>query len=206
MDALSRLAISRRRMVLRRVTSVRRNRTSPRCCTKWARPRWLSWRRRPCRRDPHQPGTGSAAADRRGGGDRRAAHVGGEERRRKIADRHGLSRHAHAAGDPAECAGEPRLVHRRHTLSGGNCARPAGGAAQLPDDDLRPDSDGDRQRLAAGRGHRGGRGDGDGTRHQQDEIGRGWRWRPTCIRRRAPCWQRARGRSGSRWRMSRQAI
>ena len=32
--------------------------------------------------------------------------------------------------------------------------------------------DGDRQRLAAGRGHRGGRGDGDGARRQQDEVRR----------------------------------
>ena len=68
----------------------------------------------------------------------------------EVADRHGLSRHAHAAGDPAQCAGKSRLVHCLHAVSGGDRAGPAGGAAQLPDDDLRADGDGDRQRIAAG--------------------------------------------------------
>ena len=39
----------------------------------------------------------------------------------------------HAAGGPAERAGEPRLVHRVHAVPGGDRAGPAGGAAQLPD-------------------------------------------------------------------------
>ena len=78
--------------------------------------------------------------------------------------------------------------------------------------------DGDRQRLAAGRGHRGGRGDGDGARHQQDEVRRaGGRDRPASAdpRRagdaracrsasgssmwRPAIWRRSARRSRSRW-------
>ena len=44
----------------------------------------------------------------------------------------------------------PGLVHRLHAVPGGDRAGPAGGAAELPDHDLRPDGHGDRQRLAAG--------------------------------------------------------
>ena len=68
-----------------------------------------------------------------------------QEHAEEVADRHGLPRHSHAAGDPAQRAGEPWLVHCLHAVSGGDRAGPAGGAAQLPDDDLRADGDGDRQ-------------------------------------------------------------
>ena len=67
----------------------------------------------------------------------------------------------HAAGHPAQHARESRLVHRLHALPGGDRAGPPGGAAQLPDDGVRPHRRSDRQRLAARRGDRGRRGDGD---------------------------------------------
>jgi glycine dehydrogenase len=56
-----------------------------------------------------------------------------------LADRAGLSRHHHAAGDPAQRAGKPRLVHRLHPLSAGDQPGPAGGAAELPDHGQRSD-------------------------------------------------------------------
>ena len=74
--------------------------------------------------------------------------------------RHGLRRLLHAPGDPAQRAGEPRLVHRVHPVPGGDRPGPAGGAAQLPDRGVRPHRPGGRQRLAAGRGDRRGGGDG----------------------------------------------
>ena len=68
----------------------------------------------------------------------------------------------HAAGDPAQRAREPRLVHGLHALPGRDHPGPARGAAQLPDDGHRPHRHGDRQRLAARRGHRRRRGDDHG--------------------------------------------
>ena len=81
-----------------------------------------------------------------------------------LVPRAGLPRHAHAAGDPAQHPGESRLVHGVHAVPGGDRAGTARGAAELPDDGDRPDRPGDRQRLAARRRHRGGRGDGAGVR------------------------------------------
>ena len=52
---------------------------------------------------------------------------------------HGLPRHDHPAGDPAEHPREPGLVHAVHAVPGGDRAGPARGAAQLPDDGHRPD-------------------------------------------------------------------
>ena len=115
--------------------------------------------------------------------------------RDEVAHRPGLPRHPHAAGDPAQRAGEPRLVHRLHALPGGDRAGAAGGAAQLPDHDLRPDRHADRQRLAARRGDRRRRGGRDGARARQGQVRRGRGRAPTCIRRPAPCWRRGRGRS-----------
>ena len=63
-------------------------------------------------------------------------------------------------GDPAQRAREPGLVHGLHALPARDLPGPARGAAQLPDDGLRPDRHGAGQRLAARRGHRRGRGDG----------------------------------------------
>ena len=65
----------------------------------------------------------------------------------------------HAAGDPAQHPREPGLVHRVHAVPGRDRPGPARGAAQLPDDGRRPDRPADRERLAARRGHRRGRGD-----------------------------------------------
>ncbi len=90
----------------------------------------------------------------------------------KIADRHGLPRHGHAAGHPAQRAGKSRLVHGLHAVPGGDRPGPPGSAAEFPDHDLRADGHADRQRLAFGRGDRRGRGDGDGTRFGQDQIQR----------------------------------
>ncbi len=75
----------------------------------------------------------------------------------------------HAPGDPAQHPGESRLVYRLHALPGGDRAGPAGGAAQLPDDGVRPHRIRGGQRLAAGRVHRGGRGDEPDLRAQEDQ-------------------------------------
>ena len=55
-----------------------------------------------------------------------------------LVHRHGLLRHLHAAGDPAQHAREPGLVHGLHAVPGGDRPGPARGAAQLPDDGERP--------------------------------------------------------------------
>jgi hypothetical protein len=52
----------------------------------------------------------------------------------RTADQIGLPRHDHAAGDPAQRAREPGLVHAVHALPGRDRPGPARGAAQLPDD------------------------------------------------------------------------
>ena len=206
MDALAELAALEAADSSFRVTSGRPKPTSPRCCTWSARRRSTSWRRRRCRRRsarnqaldlPPPIDEAAVIAELRA--------LAATQRAGKIADRHGLSRHAHAAVDPAQCAGEPGLVHRVHAVPGGDRAGPAGSAAELPDHDLRADGDGDRQRLAARRGDRRRRGHGDGARRQQDEVRRARGRRPICIRRPAPCWRPARGRSASGWSMSRRA-
>jgi hypothetical protein len=56
-----------------------------------------------------------------------------------VAHRAGLSRHHHPAGDPAQRAGKPRLVHRLHPISAGDQPGPARGAAELPDHGQRSD-------------------------------------------------------------------
>ena len=65
----------------------------------------------------------------------------------------------HADRHPAQRAREPGLVHAVHAVPGRDRAGPPRIAAQLPDDGERPDGDGGRQRVAAGRGDGGGRGD-----------------------------------------------
>ena len=54
---------------------------------------------------------------------------------------------------------ESRLVHALHAVPGRDRAGPPRVAAQLPDDGARPDGDGGGQRVAAGRGDGGRRGD-----------------------------------------------
>ena len=77
-----------------------------------------------------------AARDRRAG---RAARARAPQPRDDDDDRPRLLRHAHAAGRAAQGAREPGLVHGLHALPAGDLAGPPGGAAQLPDDGLRPD-------------------------------------------------------------------
>ncbi len=101
---------------------------------------------------------------------RRAARAGGEEPAAGADDRSRLPRHHHPRRDQAERAGEPGLVHRLHAVSAGDLAGSAGGAAELPDRRLRPDRAGHRQRVDAGRGHRGRRGDDADQTHGQVEI------------------------------------
>ncbi len=81
------------------------------------------------------------------------------------------------AGDPAQRAGEPGLVHRLHALPAGDLAGPAGGAAELPDRGHRPHRPPGGRRQPARRGHRGGRGDDARPPHQQGARRRGLRRR-----------------------------
>ena len=69
-------------------------------------------------------------------------------------DRARLLRHGHPAGDPAQHAGEPGLVHRLHAVPARDQPGPARGAAELPDHGRRPDRAAGRQRVDAGRGDR----------------------------------------------------
>ena len=69
-----------------------------------------------------------------------------------VADRPRLLGHDHAAGDPAQRAREPGLVHRLHAVPARDHPGPARGAAELPDDGGRPHRHGPRQRVAARRG------------------------------------------------------
>ena len=113
---------------------------------------------------------------------------------------HGLLRHHHPAGHPAQRPPEPGLVHPVHAVPGGDRPGPAGGAAQLPDDGDGPHRAADRQRLAARRGHRGRRGDASAP-----GAGEGRRARRVLrLRRLPPADDRGgadarRRRSASRW-------
>ena len=117
----------------------------------------------------------------------------------QVAHRPGLFRLPHADGHPAQSAGKPGVVHGLHALPARDFAGPPGSPAQLPDHGQRSDGHGDRQRVAARRGHGRGRG--------HDAVSRVWRRtrarcsssRPTAIRRRSTCCARAPSRSASRW-------
>ena len=100
-------------------------------------------RRGRARGDPAPPAARAAAGPERARGAAGAARAGRDEPGVPLLHRHGLRRHVHAAGDPAQRPGEPGLVHRVHAVPGGDRAGPAGGAAQLPDDG-RPTSPGSR--------------------------------------------------------------
>ena len=86
--------------------------------------------------------------------------------------RPGLLRHRDAQGHPAQHPREPRLVHRLHALPGRDLAGPDGSTDQLPDDGRGSHRHGDRERLAARRGHRRGRGD-DAREAQREEQEQG---------------------------------
>ena len=69
----------------------------------------------------------------RGGRRPRAARARRPQPPGRADDRPGLPRHAHAAGDPAQRARGPELVHRLHAVPAGDLPGPARGADQLPD-------------------------------------------------------------------------
>ena len=98
---------------------------------------------------------------------------------------------------PAQCDGEPRLVHPLHALPGGDRARPARVTPQFPDDGERSDRDGRGQRVVAGRGHGCGRGDDAAASRAHEEIRRRRSWCPiACIPRRLRYCSPAPSRSG----------
>ena len=115
------------------------------------------------------------------------ARIAGRNQVLTSPDRHGLLRHDHPAGDPAQRAREPGLVHGLHAVPARDQPGPARGAAQLPDDGRRPHRAGPGQRLAARRGHRRGRGDGDGPPPVEDADATASSSTPTPTRRRSPC-------------------
>ena len=134
---------------------------------------------------PEAEALAQAARDRR-------AEQGAE-----VVHRAGLLRHAHAGRDPAQHPREPRLVHRVHALPAGDLAGAARGAGQLPDDGVRPDRHGDRQRLDARRGD-GRRGSDDaGAARGQERRASVSSSRTTCSRRRWTSCARAPVRSVS---------
>ena len=94
---------------------------------------------------------------------------------------------AHAGRDPAQRAGEPRLVHRLHALSGRGQPGPARGAADLPADGRRSHRARARQRVPARRGDRRRRGDGDGAGGSARAAPTPSSSTPTATRRRSPC-------------------
>ena len=97
------------------------------------------------------------------------------------------------AVDPAQHPREPGLVHAVHAVPGRDRAGPARGAAQLPDDGRRPDRPAARERLAARRGDRRGRGDGACAARVASSPARDalLRRRATATRRRSPSCGRA---------------
>ena len=95
-----------------------------------------------------------------------------QEPRTDLAHRSGLSRHDHAAGDPAQHSGEPSLVHCLYALPAGNQSGAPRGPLELSDPRQRSNRARYRQRFAARRSDRGGGGDGDGASGDQIEGGR----------------------------------
>ena len=170
-----------------------------RCSPRSASPRSTSWSTAPCptrsataRRSTCPPALTEAEALAWLRGPRRpqpGAH---------LADRPGLLGHDHAAGDPAQRAREPGLVHRVHAVPARDLAGPARGAPQLPDDGERPHRHGPRQRVAARRGHRGGRGDGAAAPGQRRRAATRSSSTPTATRRPSRSCAPAPSRSASR--------
>jgi hypothetical protein len=118
---------------------------------------------------PARAGDGDPRRGHRGEGAGRAEGDGRQEQGPEELHRPGLLRHDHAGRHPAQHPREPGLVHRLHALPGRDLARPHGSAAELPDPGHRPHRHGHRQRVDAGRGHRGRRGDDAGAAHGQEQ-------------------------------------
>ena len=146
----------------------------------------------------HDRAAGAAGGAHRGRGARPPARARRPQRGGDVADRHGLLRHDHAAGDPAQRAREPGLVHGLHAVPARDLPGPAGGAAELPDDGGRPHGHGAGQRLAARRGHRRGRGHGHGAPAAPRRRATRSSSTPTPTRRRSPWCAPAPSRSASR--------
>ena len=123
----------------------------------------------------------------------------------EIVHRPGLLRHAHAGRHPAQHPRESGVVHGLHAVPAGDLAGPPRSAGQLPDDGLRPDRHGDRQRVDARRGDRRGRGDDAGAAHRQERRAAVSSSPTTCFRRRSTSCARARRRSASRSSSGRRA-
>ena len=121
------------------------------------------WWRRPCPRAirlqrPLRAARAAASEHERSPS---CARMAAQEPGLPLVHRHGLLTTAITpAGDPAQRAREPRLVHAVHALPGRDRAGAARGAAQLPDDGGGPDGAAARERVAARRGHGRRRGDG----------------------------------------------
>ncbi len=118
--------------------------------------------------DPHRPSAGPARGALRDRGARRPAHPRRARRAAHEPHRHGLLPHHHARRHPAQRAREPGVVHGLHAVPGRDQPGSPGGPAQLPDDGDRADRAPGHQRLAARRGHRHRRGDGDDPTPHED--------------------------------------
>ncbi len=114
-------------------------------------------------------------------------------------DRDGLLRHPHAGRDPPQRAREPGVVHGLHAVPARDQPGTAGDVAQLPDDGEQPHRARHRQRFAARRGDRRGRGDDDGTPAEQGRRRAASSSTTTSIRRPWRCSPPAPSRSGSSW-------
>ena len=109
-----------------------------------------SWSTRPCprRSASAEPLAPAEPRPQRARGARRAARAG-RRATRCSSPMIGLGYYGTLTPpvDPAQRAGEPRLVHRLHALPAGDQPGPARGAAQLPDRGRGPDRPADRRRL-----------------------------------------------------------
>ncbi len=138
---------------------------------------WTRWSTRRCRRSSAKPaplGLAEPLSETEAHG--AAARARGAQRGVHVADRPRLPRHDHPARHLAQRAREPGLVHRVHAVPARDQPGPARSAPQLPDDGERAHRDGSRQRVAARRGHRRGRGHGDAA-PPQSQGGHGVRRR-----------------------------